>query len=134
MKKILVIDGDPDVAFYLKIFFEDHNYIAFAAHDGDTGLRIAREEQPDLICLDIMMPKESGITLYKRLKQDKKLRDIPVVVISGLESVFSLQEPEFRRLIPDPKTPEPIAFFEKPINVSDLVGFLSKAVHSPSME
>jgi CheY-like chemotaxis protein len=134
MKKILIIDGDPDVALYLKIFLEDHDCIVLTAHDGDTGFKIAKEEPPDLICLDIMMPKKSGVTLYKKLKQDKKLRDIPVVVISGLESAYSLQGPKFRRLIPDPKTPEPIAFLEKPIDVFDLVGFLPKTVDSPRME
>jgi len=125
-RKILVIDGEPDVALYLKTFLEDHGCIVLTAHDGDAGLTIAQEEQPDLIFLDIMMPKRSGIALYEQLKYDKKLRSIPVVVIGGLESAYSLQGPKFRRLIPDPKTPEPIAFLEKPINVFDLVGLLSK--------
>ena len=134
MGKILVIDDAPDVVLYLKILLEDHNCIAFAAHDGDTGFKIAKEEHPDLICLDIMMPKKSGVTLYKEQKQDKKLRDMPVVVISGLESAYGFEGPKFRRLVPTPNTPEPLAFIEKPINAFALVRFLSKTVDSPSME
>jgi len=126
VKKILIIDNDPDVAFYLKTFLEDHDCSVLTAHDDDTGLTNAREEHPDLICLDIMMPKRSGVILYKELKRDKKLRGIPVIVVSGLESAYSIQGQQFRRLIPDPRTPEPMAFLEKPINPSDLIGFLSR--------
>ncbi|MDY6862906.1 MAG: hypothetical protein SV062_07955, partial [Thermodesulfobacteriota bacterium] len=75
--------------------------------------------------------RKSGITLYKELKEDEKLRDIPIVIISGVESVYSFKEPKFRRLIPDKDIPEPTAFFEKPINVPAFIELLSK-IFKPS--
>lgn len=126
MRKILIIDDEPDVAFYLKILLEDNGYFALMAHDAEEGFRKAQQELPGLICLDIMMPKKSGITLYKELKKDRKLRDIPVVIISGVESAYSFTGPQFRRLIPDRDIPEPLAFFEKPVNAQSLFEFLTK--------
>jgi len=134
MKKILIIDDEPDVVFYLKTLLEDHNFATFFAHDADAGFKAALEASPDLICIDIMMPKKSGITLYKELKEDETLKDIPVVIISGVETAYSFKGPKFRRLIPDPKIPEPLAFFEKPVNVPALLEFLANVFESPGME
>jgi CheY-like chemotaxis protein len=126
MRKILIIDDEPDVAFYLKILLEDNGYFAVMAHDGENGFKKAQQELPGLICLDIMMPKKSGITLYRELKKDRKLKDIPVVIISGVESASRFTGPQFRRLIPDRDIPEPLAFFEKPVNSKSLLECLAK--------
>ena len=134
MRKILIIDDELDVAFYLKTLLEDHDYEAATAHDADNGFKAALESSPDLICLDIMMPKKSGITLYKELKEDDTLKAIPVVIISGVESAYSFKGPTFRRLISDPKIPEPLAFFEKPVNVPALMKFLANMFDSPGVE
>lgn len=128
MKKILIIDDEANIVFYLKTLLEDHNYAPLIAREADEGWKIAHEESPDLICLDIMMPKKSGITLYKELKTDKKLKHIPVIIISGVENAYSFKEPKFRRLIPDKKIPEPSAFFEKPIDVPAFLKFLGKTL------
>jgi twitching motility two-component system response regulator PilH len=134
MRKILIIDDEPDIAFYLKILFEDNGYVALTANDAETGFRIAQQELPGLICLDIMMPRKSGITLYRELKKDERLRDIPVVIISGVESIYSFTGKQFRRLIPDQDIPEPLAFFEKPVSVPSLLEFLTKTFGSPTGE
>ena len=131
MKKILIIDDEPDVALYLKTLLEDNNYETLTAHNADTGFEIALEGSPHLILLDIMMPKKSGITLYKEIKEHDRLKNIPVVVISGVESAYSFKGLKFRTLIPDTDIPEPLAFFEKPVNASALVDFIAK-VFEPS--
>jgi len=130
MKKILIIDDEPDIVFYLKTFLEDHNYTTLSANEADTGFKIAKKEHPDLICLDIMMPKKSGITFYKEIKKDKKLQSIPVIIISGVENAYSFKGPQFRRLIPDPQIPEPLAFFEKPLNMPAFINFLERVFNS----
>ncbi len=117
MKKILIIDDEPNIVFYLKTLLEDHNFSVLTALDPDHGFQTADEKLPDLICLDIMMPRKSGVTLYKELKKDKKLKHIPVIIISGVENAYSFKEPKFRQLVPDKRIPEPLAFFEKPIEV-----------------
>jgi len=134
MRKILIIDDEPDVAFYLKILFEDNHFFVLIAHDAETGFRIAQQELPGLICLDIMMPKKSGITLYQELKKNRKLKDIPVVIISGVESAYSFTGPQFRRLVPDREIPEPLAFFEKPVDVNSLLELLTKIFGPPARE
>lgn len=128
MKKILIIDDEPNIVVYLKTLLEDHGYAAVTAFDPDEGLRIAHEELPDLICLDIMMPKKSGVTLYRELKKEKKLKQIPVIIISGVENAYSFREPKFRQLIPDKRIPEPLAFFEKPVDVPRLIVLLAKTL------
>jgi len=131
MRKILIIDDEPDVAFYLKILLEDNGYFVLMAHDAETGLRMAQKELPGLICLDIMMPKKSGIALYREIKKDRNLKKIPVVIISGVESAFRFTGPQFRRLIPDRDISEPLAFFEKPVNTQSLLECLVK-IFGPS--
>jgi CheY-like chemotaxis protein len=81
-----------------------------------------------------MMPKKSGITLYREFKKDRKLKDIPVVVISGVESAYSFTGPQFRRLFPDQNIPEPLAFFEKPVNAQSLLELLTKIFGPPARE
>lgn len=128
MKKILIIDDEPDVVLYLKTVLEDHNYETLVAYDADSGMKTALESTPDLIFLDIMMPRKSGISFYEELKKNEFLKDIPVVVVSGVKGAYSFQGSKFRSLIPDPEIPEPLAFFEKPLNVSTLIEFLAGVV------
>ena len=133
-RKILIIDDEPDIVFYLKTLLEDLNYFTLSANNASTGFSIAQKELPDLICLDIMMPKKSGITLYKEFKEDEKLKDTPVVIISGVESAYSFKGPKFRRLIPDTKIPEPLAFFEKPVNIPAFIELLAKIFDSSNLD
>jgi two-component system alkaline phosphatase synthesis response regulator PhoP len=126
MKNILIIDDEENIVFYLKTLLEDNGYNVFTALDPDEGLQLAVQEVPDIICLDIMMPRKSGITLYKEFKKNKKIGRIPVIIISGVENAYSFQEPKFRQLVPDKRIPEPLAFFEKPVDVNALLEVLSK--------
>lgn len=83
-KKILVIDDDLNVRDYLVSLFEDNGYEAFVAGDVKEGIRQAKAEHPDLITLDIEMPGEWGPRFYRQLSQEKDLKNIPVIIISGL--------------------------------------------------
>lgn len=83
-KKILVIDDDVNVRDYLAALFTDNGYEVCVAGDTREGLEQAKAEHPDLITLDIEMPGEWGPRFYRHLTQDKDLKEIPVIVISGL--------------------------------------------------
>lgn len=83
-KKILVIDDDVNVSDYLVSLFTDNGYEVFVAGDVTQGLIEARKNNPDLITLDIEMPGEWGPRFYRQLSQDPELKNIPVIVISGL--------------------------------------------------
>lgn len=83
-KKILVIDDDLNIRDYLVSLFTDNGYEAYIAGDVKEGIKEANKVQPDLITLDIEMPGEWGPRFYRQLSQDPKLKNIPVIVISGL--------------------------------------------------
>ncbi|WP_299976222.1 DVU0259 family response regulator domain-containing protein [Desulfobacula sp.] len=100
-KKILVIDDDLNIRDYLVSLFNDNGYDACLAGDVKEGLKVAKKNKPDLITLDIEMPGEWGPRLYRQLSQDPQLKNIPVIVISGLsghqyavvKAVASLSKP-----------------------------------------
>lgn len=83
-KTILVIDDDLNVRDYLVSLFEDNGYDVCVAGDVQQGLEAVKTKKPDLITLDIEMPGEWGPRFYHKLSQDPELKDIPVIVISGL--------------------------------------------------
>ena len=83
-KKIMVIDDDPAVVEYLTTLFEDNGYETCSAKDALEGIDVAKQEKPDLITLDLEMPGEWGPRFYRKLTEDPALKNIPVVVISGL--------------------------------------------------
>ena len=72
-KKILAIDDEVDTLTFYSEVIEDCNFLPITASDGVEGLKKAREEKPDLILLDIMMPEKSGMKTYKELKNDPVL-------------------------------------------------------------
>jgi DNA-binding response OmpR family regulator len=83
-KKILVVDDEQDVRDYLSSYLEDQGYDCRTAQDGLVAMEMVQQEPPDLILLDLQMPEETGTGLYRKLHHKKDLREIPVIVISGL--------------------------------------------------
>ena len=88
-KKILVVDDDPDLVEATSIILKTKNYDVCAAYDGVEGLEKARNEKPDLIVLDVMMPEKDGYTLCKELKADPDLSRIPVLLLTAVVSHIS---------------------------------------------
>ena len=83
-KKIMIVDDDPNIVTYLTDFFGDNGYDTCSASDGPEALEVVKEEKPDLITLDLQMPEEWGPRFYRKLTKEKELKNIPVIVISGL--------------------------------------------------
>lgn len=83
-KKVLIVDDDVDVRTFASSVVEDSGYKPEIAKDGEEGIGKVKEEKPALIILDILMPKESGIKMYRALKTDSQFSDIPVIVLSGI--------------------------------------------------
>jgi len=84
--KILLVDDDLDFVDATKTVPESKPYEVIVAYNGDEGLRKAREENPDLILLDIIMPVEDGFTAAEQLKQDPQLSKIPVIMLTSFSS------------------------------------------------
>ena len=66
----------------------DNGYDPILAYDGSEGLAKVKQSTPDLIVLDVMMPKKTGFVLFKQLKEDNRYRDIPILMLSGVSGVL----------------------------------------------
>jgi len=121
--KILIVDDEPDVAIYLATILRANGYQATIANSVEEGLRLLKESIPDIICLDIMMPKQSGVSMYKQLKQNEETANIPVMVISGVETEGQF---DFRSYMPDETLPPPECFMEKPIKIEEFVATIER--------
>ena len=82
-KRILICDDDPAILRVLQVNLEVEGYTTLLAHHGEEALEVAAREHPDLIILDIMMPRLDGYGACERLKADPELKDIPVVFLSA---------------------------------------------------
>jgi CheY-like chemotaxis protein len=114
-RKILIVDDEPDVVTYLETFFSDNGFVTVAAADGKEGFARAKAERPDLITLDISMPEESGVKMYRQLQDEPTTKDIPVIIVTGISA-------DFERFIRSRKqVREPDGYFEKPIDKEALL-------------
>jgi DNA-binding response OmpR family regulator len=83
MKNILIVDDEQDIVESLKFVLEAAGYNCYSAYDGEEGLRLAKEITPDLVILDIMMPKINGYKISRLLKFDKKYENIPIIMLTA---------------------------------------------------
>lgn len=117
-KKILIIDDEPDVNIYLEAVLKSNGYETYSISDVENAMDKVREVYPKLICLDIMMPRETGISFYSKLRKDKDFSKIPVIIISG---VVESEKFNFYSFVSDKSIPAPECYMEKPINVEKFI-------------
>ena len=82
-KRILVVDEEADLVFGLKIQLEKDNFHVLTAKDGQEGLNKVRQEKPDLLILDLMLPKLDGYKVCRMLKFDEKYKSIPIILLTA---------------------------------------------------
>ncbi len=133
-EKILIVDDDPDIVLFLSTVLKDNGYHTIEATNGQEGLEIVRIEHPDLILLDLMMPKKSGISLLSDLKNDPDSKKIPIIMVTGvsgetghdLASFFkgsSTGDQDSKAMIPE-------GYLEKPVDPEKLLGMVKKLLQS----
>jgi len=83
MKKILIVDDEQDIVESLKFVLEAADFTCYSAYNGEDGLRLAKEIIPDLIILDVMMPKINGYKISRLLKYDAKYKNIPILMVTA---------------------------------------------------
>lgn len=83
-KKILVIEDDPAELFALKKIIIDAGHNAISASDGQAGLEMIRKEKPNLVLLDIILPKINGFDILELVKKDPQTKSIPIIVLTNL--------------------------------------------------
>jgi CheY-like chemotaxis protein len=89
--KILIVDDNVQNVELLQAYLEGLPVISIVAHDGLEAIEQVGKEQPDLILLDIMMPKMSGFEVCKKLKADPATRDIPIIMITALNEISDIE-------------------------------------------
>ena len=91
-KKILIVDDEPEQIDFASTLLEESGYISLGASNGIEGMQKAKTEKPNLILLDILMPKRGGIGMYEDLKRDEGTKNIPVVIVTGVAQSMHFQD------------------------------------------
>lgn len=124
-KKILIVDDEPAAIDYATAVLEENGYIAISAEDGIEGMEKVRDERPDLVLLDIMMPGKGGIAMYRDLRRDEETKDIPVIIITGVARGQRFEESMMKKA---PGIPLPDGYIEKPMKPEGLLEAVKDAL------
>ncbi|MBW2107296.1 MAG: response regulator [Deltaproteobacteria bacterium] len=117
-KKILIVDDEPEQIDFASTILEENGYIPISATNGMDGMKMVRSEKPALILLDIMMPRQGGVGMYRELKQDEATKDIPVVIVTGVTRGGGFDE---HMVTQGDELPAPDGYIEKPMNPDAVV-------------
>ena len=92
MKKILFVEDEPSLQKTIKEVLTQEKFEVLIASDGEEGLKLVKEKKPDLILLDLILPKKDGFEVLKELKEDDNTKDIPVIVLTNLEGTGDVEK------------------------------------------
>ena len=120
-KKILIVDDELDMRVFISTLLETSGYKPYVTTDGLEGIEKAREIKPDLIILDVMMPKQGGVQMYREIKTDDSLKHIPVIVLSGISKKTFFHSQNVLDSYKGDSVPEPEAYIEKPPEADELL-------------
>ena len=124
-KKVLVVDDELDIRIFITTLLETSGFKPIPAKDGVEGLELARKKKPALVILDIMMPKDSGVNLYRELKSDPELKEIPVIMVSAVAKKTFLHSQKVLDEHKGEKIPEPERYIEKPPEADELLDLIN---------
>ena len=120
-KTVLIVEDELDMRIFISTLLETSGYQPVMTRDGNEGLLKAKDVCPDLIILDVMMPGEGGVQMYRQLKTDKTLCNIPVIMLSAVtQKTFAHYLNMINARLKDP-LPDPEAYIEKPPEAEELL-------------
>jgi CheY-like chemotaxis protein len=128
-RTVLILDDEPHIVTYLETLLQDNGYETVAASNGKEGMEKTRSTHPDLICLDITMPEQSGIRFYRDLKEDPELAHIPVVVVTAVTGYGGEPESFKQFLASRRQVPPPEGFFSKPIDRDEFLAAVERLLN-----
>jgi len=122
---VLVVDDEPDVVTYLSSVLEDAGMNVLTAHDGDAALEVIKTRTVDLISLDLVMPRKSGIRLLVELRKNRALAKIPVIFVTG-----HAHDPGVRRDVTEALAGStmagPAMYLEKPVTPASYLAHICR--------
>ena len=127
-KTVLIVEDELDMRIFISTLLETSGYTPVMTRDGKEGLIKARDVSPDLIILDVMMPGEGGVQMYRQLKTDQTLKTIPVIMLSAVaQKTFSHYLNMVNARLDKP-IPGPEAYIEKPPEADDLLQMAARLI------
>lgn len=127
-KKVLVVDDDQDVRSFVVTVLEENGYTPLVAKDGVEGMEVIDKKSPDLVILDVLMPRGSGIRLYHKLKTDDTYKNLPVIMFTGIALRSFLKSQKALNKFGGKQVPEPDIYLEKPVEPEELAAAVKKKI------
>ena len=121
---VALVDDEEDITTFLEFALEDAGYRVVTTNDSASALKLLREQRPDLICLDLLMPERMGSSLYLQIRRAEELAEIPVLILSGLGAQEDLQD----LLARVGEVPPPTGYIEKPIETRNFLAAIGHAL------
>jgi CheY-like chemotaxis protein len=128
-KTILVVDDEGDIRDYLSAILVDEGFDVITANDGDSALRQVEKRMPDLISLDLVMPKKSGAKFYRELSKNPRWSKIPVLVVTG-----HARDDAGRTDLRELTMSGPGIYLEKPVKPRNYIAAIKKLLNIESSE
>ena len=125
-KRILCVDDELDMRIFLSTVLTTEGFEAVAARNAIEGLQKARAEVPDLVIMDVMMPSAGGVTPFREIKEDDRLKHIPVIMLTGVSEKAFSHHVKMVNLRIDHALPPPDAYLEKPLDPEKLLSTIQR--------
>ncbi len=127
-KKVLVVDDDPDVRSFVITVLDENQYMPLVAQDGVEAFEMIEKDPPDLVILDVLMPRGSGVRLYHKLKTTEKYKQIPIIMFTGIALNSFLKSQRVLDEFKGEEVPEPDIYLEKPVDPEELAAAIKKKI------
>ena len=127
-KTVLIVEDELDMRIFISTLLETSGYQTVLTKNGSEGLLKARDIDPDLIILDVMMPGEGGVQMYRQLKTDPALKHIPVILLSAVAKKTFVHYLKMLNTGIDGSIPEPSAYLEKPPEAEELLKLTERLI------
>ncbi len=124
-KTVLVVEDEPDVQLVLVTALQDAGFQVVTASDGHEAYNRVKERMPDFITLDLVMPRQSGVLFYKKLRKNSRWQKIPVMIVTA-HARDDLGQEDFQELMYGENVQAPDDYMEKPVDTYELVRKVSE--------
>lgn len=127
-KKVLIADDEPDVREFVQAVLEEDGYSFLTVGDGEAAVQTAKAEKPDVVILDVQMPKKNGFQVFQDLRQNSATQSIPVIMLTAVSERTGIKFD--KDTMGEYFGSEPEAYIDKPIDPVKLREAVSKLVET----
>ena len=127
-KTVVAVDDEAHTRDFVSTVLEENGYTPILAEDGEQAMELIRQNRPDLVIMDVLMPKQSGIRLYRELKTTESLKEIPVIIYSGIAKRTLFRAQAALTESSGESVPDPEAYLEKPVTADRLAATIKKVL------